>query len=91
MTMTRRLATLLGIALMAVSLGGCGSISSFIAGSMGDYIPAWAGGLPADAPPRLGTPEYEQWLKRNQEKDAAAAAQREATSGTATQPAPAAH
>jgi hypothetical protein len=75
---------------MAASLGGCGSISSFLAGSMGDYIPAWAGGLPADAPPRLGTPEYEQWLKRNQERDAAAAAQHEATSGAATQPAQAA-
>ena len=31
---------------------------------MADLIPAWAGGLPADAPPRPGTPEYEAWMKQ---------------------------
>jgi hypothetical protein len=37
---------------------------------MGDYIPHWAGGLPKDAPPRPGTPEYEAF---RQKQDAEAA------------------
>lgn len=53
------------IALLSGSLGGCGSISSFLAGSMGDYIPAWAGGLPADAPPRPGSARYDEWMKQH--------------------------
>ena len=24
-------------------------------------MPSWMGGLPADAPPRRGTPEYDKW------------------------------
>ena len=31
-------------------------------------MPYWAGGLPADAPPRRGTPEYDEFMaKRAQE------------------------
>jgi len=31
-------------------------------------MPHWMGGLPADAPPRRGTPEYDAWMtKRAQE------------------------
>jgi len=33
------------------------------AAAMGDYIPQWAGGLPADAPPRPGTAKYDEWMK----------------------------
>ena len=65
MSLFRRASALIVLTLMAGSLGGCGSISSFVAGSMGDYIPAWAGGLPADAPPRPGSPRYEEWLKQH--------------------------
>ena len=61
---SRRIALGIVFALLACSLGGCGSISSFLAGSMGDYIPAWAGGLPADAPPRPGTAKYDEWIKQ---------------------------
>ena len=63
-----RLAVLIGLAIMACSLGGCGSISSFVAGGMADLIPAWAGGLPANAPPRPGTAEYDAMLKQREEK-----------------------
>ena len=63
-----RLAVLIGLAIMACSLGGCGSISSFVAGGMADLIPAWAGGLPANAPPRPGTPEYDAMMKQREEK-----------------------
>jgi hypothetical protein len=72
MSLFRRAYTLVVLALIAGSLGGCGSISSFVAGSMGDYIPAWAGGLPADAPPRPGTPKYEEWLRQHPQQGAAA-------------------
>jgi hypothetical protein len=33
-------------------------------------MPPWMGGLPADAPPRPGTPEYDAWIaKRAQEAE----------------------
>jgi hypothetical protein len=64
MFFVRRVSASVGLVLMAGSLSGCGSISSFLAGGMADLIPAWAGGLPADAPPRPGTPEYEAWMKQ---------------------------
>jgi hypothetical protein len=57
--------------LLSCSLGGCGSISSFMAGGMADLIPAWAGGLPADAPPRPGSPEYEAYAKRHEQQPGA--------------------
>ena len=68
MPVLRRAAALLGVVLMSLSLAGCGSISSFIAGGMADLIPAWAGGLPANAPPRPGTPEYDAMMKEREEK-----------------------
>ncbi len=64
---TRRLAAVFGLVLLSCSLSGCGSISSFMAGGMADLIPAWAGGLPADAPPRPGTPEYEAYAAKQRE------------------------
>jgi hypothetical protein len=36
-----------------------------------DWPPAWVGGLPKDAPPRRGTPEYEE-LQRKQQAEAPA-------------------
>ena len=87
MALLRRVSTSVAITLMAGSLGGCGSISSFVAGSMGDYIPAWAGGLPADAPPRPGTPQYEEWLKQHPQQGEAA----KGTSGVAPSSAQAIH
>jgi hypothetical protein len=33
-------------------------------------MPSWMGGLPADAPPRRGTPEFDKWQA---ERDAEAA------------------
>lgn len=35
---------------------GCSSISEFVA----DAMPHWAGGLPAEAPPRPSDPRYEE-------------------------------
>lgn len=67
MPSSRRLAAVTGLFLMSFSLSGCGSISSFVAGGMADLIPAWAGGLPAGAPPRPGTPEYEAYAAKQRE------------------------
>lgn len=68
MPVLRHAAVLVGVILMSLSLAGCGSISSFVAGGMADLIPAWAGGLPANAPPRPGTPEYDAMMKEREEK-----------------------
>ncbi|MET0219974.1 MAG: hypothetical protein ABW213_04890 [Tardiphaga sp.] len=65
-TFRHRLPALLGLMLLSCSLGGCGSVSSFLAGGMADLIPAWAGGLPADAPPRPGTAEYDAYVKQRE-------------------------
>jgi hypothetical protein len=73
MPLFRRALVLIALALMAGSLGGCGSINSFLADSMADYIPAWAGGLPADAPPRPGTLKYDAWLKLHPQQQTEAA------------------
>jgi hypothetical protein len=47
-------------------LGGCSSINSHLAAGMADGIPQWAGGLPADAPPRPGTAEYHEMIKERE-------------------------
>jgi hypothetical protein len=52
---TRHFAITLAVALMACNLGACGTINEHLAAGLGDLIPHWAGGLPADAPPRPGT------------------------------------
>jgi hypothetical protein len=49
-------ATLLGFGL---NLASCGS---FVA----DHWPHWAGGLPADAPPRPGSPGYAEFIAHGQ-------------------------
>ena len=50
-----RLAVLSALALLTLSLSACGTINEKLADGIGDYVPQWAGGLPADAPPRPGT------------------------------------
>ena len=74
MLVTRRVPVLIVLMLMAPCLGGCGSISSFLAGGMADLIPAWAGGLPPDAPPRPGTAQYDEYMKSREQKTPSTAA-----------------
>jgi hypothetical protein len=67
MTYSMRRNLMLFCALLSVcNLGGCGSINSHMAAGMGDAIPHWAGGLPADAPPRPGTVKYDEMLKQRE-------------------------
>jgi len=51
-------ATLLGFGL---NLAGCG-------GFVADHWPHWAGGLPADVPPRPGAPGYEEFVAHGQSR-----------------------
>jgi hypothetical protein len=64
----RQLAVVLAIALPACGLSGCGTINAKLADGMGDYVPQWAGGLPADAPPRPGTAKYDEYMRERERK-----------------------
>ena len=59
---------LLALAFAPLVLGGCSSINERIGAGVGDALPQWAGGLPADVPPRRGTPEYEEYMKERERK-----------------------
>jgi hypothetical protein len=65
-TALHRLPVVLAIAVLACGLGGCGTINGWLATGFEDYIPAFAGGLPADAPPRPGTVKYDEWMKERE-------------------------
>src|SRR5206468_11071126 len=53
--LTRHIVTIVALSLAGFALSGCGTINEKLAAGVSDAIPAWAGGLPADAPPRPGT------------------------------------
>jgi predicted small secreted protein len=88
----RHIATFLALALASLVLSGCGTINEKLAAGAGDFIPRWAGGLPADAPPRRGTPQYDEYMKEQERKrlqpaaDANAAAPTPATPATSMDP-----
>jgi hypothetical protein len=64
----RQLAILLAITTLACSLAGCGTINEKLAAGVGDTLPQWAGGLPADAPPRPGTAKYDEYMRERERK-----------------------
>jgi hypothetical protein len=65
---TRPVTAILAAVLACGSLAGCGTINERVAAGVSDVIPAWAGGLPADAPPRPGTAEYDAFMKERERK-----------------------
>ena len=73
----RQIFPIIALSLMGFALGGCGSINQKMSASMGDYIPQWAGGLPADAPPRPGTAKYDEFMRERERKRLMPAAERE--------------
>jgi hypothetical protein len=81
-TAFHRLPVALAIVVMACGVGGCGTINGVLATGFEDYIPAWAGGLPADAPPRPGTPKYDEWMKERERQRQEPAAAKKDDSGT---------
>lgn len=68
-----------GLILLALAavLPGCGTVNEKLSAGMVDYVPQWAGGLPADAPPRAGTPQYDAYMKERERKRLMPAADRE--------------
>jgi hypothetical protein len=82
----RRFALLLSLLLAASSLAGCASTGP----SMGDVIPQWAGGLPADAPPRPGTPKYDAYMQERERRRQMPAAERDKLPPVGSEAAPAA-
>ena len=74
---------LVATTLLACSLGGCASINEKAAAAMGDYVPKWAGGLPADAPPRQGTAKYDEWMKERERQRLLPADQRDKDASSA--------
>jgi hypothetical protein len=64
----RHIVTFAALALAGAMLGGCSSINERMGPVVADTIPAWAGGLPKDVPPRKGTPEYDAYMKEQERK-----------------------
>jgi hypothetical protein len=62
----RHIAAIVAAALAGLGLSGCSSINEKLAAGVSDSIPAWAGGLPADAPPRPGTAKYDEYMKERE-------------------------
>jgi len=61
------------IVLLAATLAGCGAIRGMTVSTgefVGDHLPAWEGGLPADAPPRPDDPRYEKYIQEEGAKSA---------------------
>ena len=85
----RQLAILFAVALLAGAVSGCGTINEKISAGVGDYVPQWAGGLPADAPPRPGTAKYDAFMAERERLRLMPASERPQQPKTGTTPAPA--
>ncbi len=73
----RHLAIAFAFTLALSGLGGCGSINEKLAAGMGDVIPQWVGGLPADVPPRPGSAKYNEFMQERERKRLQPAAARD--------------
>ena len=62
----RQLAMLFAAALLLGGLSGCGTVNEKMSAGMADFVPAWAGGLPSDAPPRPGTAKYDEFMRERE-------------------------
>lgn len=73
---TRHIATITALSLAGFVLCGCGTINEKLAAGVSDAIPAWVGGLPADAPPRPGSARYDEFMRERERKRLMPAAER---------------
>ena len=73
----RQILLTISIATLAGGLAGCGTINERLAAGVSDAIPAWAGGLPADAPPRPGTARYDEYMKERERRRLLPASERD--------------
>ena len=67
-TSARHIVTIVTVALAGCGLGSCGTINEKIAAGVSDAIPAAIGGVPADAPPRPGTANYDEYMRERERK-----------------------
>lgn len=65
---TRHITTIAAFAIAGAIVSGCSSINEKVGPTIADTLPAWAGGLPKDAPPRKGTPEYDAYMREQERK-----------------------
>lgn len=75
-TSARHIVTIATVVLGVCGLTGCGTVNQKISGTVSDAIPAWAGGVPADAPPRPGTVQYDEYMRERERKRLLPAAER---------------
>ena len=75
-SLIRHIATIVALSLAGFALSGCGTINEKLSAGVSDAIPAWAGGVPADAPPRPGTVKYDEFMKERERKRLMPAAER---------------
>ena len=68
---------LICIVAQAGCLAACGTVNERLAAGVSDAIPAWAGGMPADAPPRPGTAKYDEYMKERERKRLLPASERD--------------
>ena len=73
---TRHIASIAALLLAGFALSACGTINEKLSAGSADLIPAWAGGLPADAPPRPGSAKYDEFMKERERKRLLPAAER---------------
>jgi hypothetical protein len=78
------IATIIALSLAGGALSGCGTINEKLAGGVSDAIPAWAGGLPADAPPRPGTAKYDEFMRERERKRLEPAVAKDGTAQSST-------
>ena len=77
MLKTRQIAVLAVATLAGCALTGCGTLNEKLAAGVSDVIPTWAGGMPADAPPRPGTAKYDEFMRERERRRLMPAAERE--------------
>ena len=75
--MPRRFRSIVSLLALAAGLAGCGTVNEKLSAGMGDYVPQWAGGLPADAPPRPGTAKYDAYMQERERQRLMPADQRD--------------
>jgi hypothetical protein len=76
---THHFAVILALAPIAFGLSGCGTINEKLTSGLADVVPHWAGGLPADAPPRPGTAKYDEFMRERERKRLEPAPPKDAT------------
>ena len=76
-TSARHILAIVTVALAGCGLSGCGTINEKLAAGVSDAIPAAIGGLPADAPPRPGTAQYDEFMRERERKRLMPASERE--------------